>query len=224
MSNCIAYEGERIPWYNGTGSAVVVDEPVVVGNLGIGVALDAIASTATGTVQLCGVVKFIKPTTSGNTFSQGDPVYITVGSGTATAADKDAATGLYFAGFAAEPAVQGDTTVKCRLAPFADEGTRYLTAADTVTLAVADFKSKRLVLTVSKNGTATVNLPAVASTALGASLTMKKTGTAGAITIDGSDSETIDGATTHATCDAQYDVITIVNTGAAWVIQSSNIA
>lgn len=223
MSNTYLKEGESLDFLNGTGSAIVADEPVVVGDYGIGIAASAIGSAATdsGVVNVCGVFTLAK---AAGAIVKGAPVYITVGAGVATAATSVAATGLYFAGRAEVAAASGDATVRCKLMPFSDEGTRYITEADTATLTVADFKSSRCVLTVSKNGTATITLPAVASTKIGASLTMKKTGTAGAITLDGNSSETIDGATTHATCDAQYDVITIVNTGAAWVIQSSNIA
>lgn len=219
-------EGEVISFLNGTGAALVAGAPVVIGGYGIGVVLAAIGSAATdeGEVLISGVWDFIKPVTSGNTFAKGAPVYITVGSGTATAATSVAATGLYFAGFAAAAAAQGDTTVRCILAPFIAEGTRYLTTAVTATLSATDFTSKSLVVTVSTAGTATLNLPAVATIPVGAQLTMTKTGSAGAITIDAADSEEINGATTFAAADAQYDTVTLTNTGTAWFITDRNIA
>lgn len=219
-------EGEVISFLNGTSAALVAGAPVVIGGYGIGVVLAAIGAAATdeGEVLIAGVWDFIKPVTSGNTFAKGDPVYVTVGAGTATAADKDPATGLYFAGFAAAAAAQGDTTVRCILKPFTAEGTKYLTTAVTATLAAADFTSKDLVVSVSTAGTATITLPAVATIPVGANLTIKKTGSAGAITIDADASETIDGATTFAADDAQYDVITLVNTGTEWLMRSKFIA
>ena len=73
-------------------------------------------------------------------------------------------------------------------------------------------------------GVGTLVLPPVAES-VGYSLTIKKvdTGT-NAITIDGNGSETIDGAATLATLDAQWDVVTIACDGTEWFITSSNIA
>lgn len=45
-----------------------------------------------------------------------------------------------------------------------------------------------------------------------------------AITLDGDGSETINGATTNNTADAAYDKITIMSTGAAWLITDKIIA
>lgn len=71
----------------------------------------------------------------------------------------------------------------------------------------------------------TVNLPAVASTQAGDWLKfVKTTSDAQAVTLDGADSETIDGATTLATIDAQYDCATLVSTGSAWVVLNRDIA
>lgn len=223
MSNTYLKEGESLDFLNGTGSAIVADEPVVIGDYGIGISESAIGSAATdsGVVAVCGVYTLAKAAVA---IAKGAPVYITVGAGVATAATSVAATGLYFAGRAEVAAASGDATVRCKLMPFSDEKNRVITEADSVTLTVADFKCARTTLLLSKNGTATVTLPAVASTTIGAILTLKKTGTAGAITLDGNSSETIEGATTHATCDAQNDTVTIQNTGAAWVVIADKIA
>ncbi len=223
MSNTYIKEGESLDFLNGTGSAIVADEPVVVGDYGIGIAASAIGSAATdsGVVNVCGVFTLAKAAVA---IVKGAPVYITVGAGVATAATSVAATGLYFAGRAEVAAASGDTTVRCKLMPFIAEGTRYLTTAVTATLAAADFTSKSLVVTVSTAGTATLNLPAVATIPVGAQITMTKTGSAGAITIDAADSEEINGATTFAAADAQYDTVTLTNTGAAWFITDRNVA
>lgn len=71
----------------------------------------------------------------------------------------------------------------------------------------------------------TVNLPAVADAPAGSRLTFAKTTSdAAAVTLDGASSETIDGSTTLATIDAQYDTATLVSTGAAWIVLSRDIA
>jgi hypothetical protein len=88
----------------------------------------------------------------------------------------------------------------------------------TVTVAQAG------VLVVSNSGTMTLTLPTAASAA-GLEFTfIKATAAAWAITLDGDASETINGATTLATMDAQYDTITIVSNGTAWFVTHRIIA
>lgn len=71
----------------------------------------------------------------------------------------------------------------------------------------------------------TVNLPAVANTQAGDTLTfVKTTAAAFAVTLDGNASETIDGATTLATIDAQYDTAILVSTGSEWIVVARDIA
>lgn len=71
----------------------------------------------------------------------------------------------------------------------------------------------------------TVNLPAVADTQAGDTLTfVKTTSDAQAVTLDGASSETIDGSATLATIDAQYDTAILVSTGAAWIVVARDIA
>lgn len=73
-------------------------------------------------------------------------------------------------------------------------------------------------------GVATLTLPAVASST-GKIITIKKVdASVNAITLDGNGAETIDGAATLATVDAQYDVVTLGCDGTEWHILSSNIA
>ncbi len=70
----------------------------------------------------------------------------------------------------------------------------------------------------------TITLPAVA-TATGKVLTFIRIGAgANALTIDGNAAETIDGAATNATMDAQYDSLTIVCDGTEWFIIARKIA
>lgn len=65
----------------------------------------------------------------------------------------------------------------------------------------------------------TVLLPAVASTRVGKRYTIKKVSSDGnTLTLDANASETIDGSTTKTTT-TQYAGWSIVNTGAAWLIE-----
>ena len=73
MANKFVQEGESVAWTNGTGSAVVSGQVVVLGTTGnatIGVAATDIANGATGTVHLEGV--FTLPKVSGAVFAQGE--------------------------------------------------------------------------------------------------------------------------------------------------------
>lgn len=69
-----------------------------------------------------------------------------------------------------------------------------------------------------------VALPAVADTQAGDRLTfVKTTSDAAAVTLNPSGAETIDGAATLATIDAQFDTAILVSTGAAWVVLARDI-
>lgn len=71
----------------------------------------------------------------------------------------------------------------------------------------------------------TLTLPAVADTQAGDRLTFVKTSAdAFAVTLDGNAAETIDGAGTLATIDAQFDCAVLVSTGSAWVVLNRDIA
>lgn len=99
---------------------------------------------------------------------------------------------------------------------------KWLAATGTQTLTKLDLNK-----TIFCPNTAahTVNLPAVASTQAGDRLIfVKTTSDAQAVTLDGNASETIDGSTTLATIDAQYDCVTIVSTGTAWIVLNRDLA
>lgn len=71
----------------------------------------------------------------------------------------------------------------------------------------------------------TLTLPAVATVRAGGWITVVKTSAAAAaVTLDPNAAETIDGAATLATLDAQYDVATIVCTGSEWIVLNRDIA
>lgn len=70
-----------------------------------------------------------------------------------------------------------------------------------------------------------VTLPAAADTQAGDRLTFVKTTSAAfAATLDGNASENIDGATTLATIDAQYDTAVLVSDGTQWIVLARDIA
>ena len=74
-------------------------------------------------------------------------------------------------------------------------------------------------------GAITLNLPAVATAGYGKRYAIYKTdASVNAITVDPDGAETIDGAGTHTSMNAQWDSITIESTVAGWIILSSKIA
>lgn len=87
----------------------------------------------------------------------------------------------------------------------------------TTTLTNNDF----VVLADPSGGAITVNLPAVASVQPGRQYTVRTTGTTNAVTLDGSGSETIDGATTKALASGAIHGATIVSDGTAWYTVTS---
>lgn len=104
-----------------------------------------------------------------------------------------------------------------RRAPLTNR-TKTVTATTTLTAEDAG------VVFAANTGAITLNLPAAASSTGVWFTVIKTTSAAFAVTIDGNASETINGSTTHATIDAQYDTITIHCNGTAWFISSSIIA
>lgn len=99
--------------------------------------------------------------------------------------------------------------------------TKSLAATGTITLTRYDLWKTIL---INNSGTQTINLPAIAQTQAGDRLYfLKTTAAAAAATLDGNASENIDGSTTLATIDAQYDTATLVSTGTEWIVLSRDI-
>ena len=163
-----------------------------------------------------------------DTLALGDGEAFVLGSNGAQ--DLSISTAITVAGLtAAEPKIvltdgsDGDIT----LTPGTTGLTRLIAGAPTVTA-----KTTTATLTVAEGGIITVTtavawiatLPAAFGNA-GLWYTFKKTdAAANALTIDGSGVETIDGAATNATVDAQYDTMTIVCDGSNWHIIAKEIA
>lgn len=133
-----------------------------------------------------------------------------------------------------------------RIVDIADSSTQPEALTSTVAVQVEMVHAKRSggVRTLAATGNQTINnvdvgklvivpntanltlaLPGVANVPLNGEITFfKSTSQANPITLDPNASETIDGSTTVATMDAQYDTITIINLGAAWGIKCQKIA
>lgn len=81
-----------------------------------------------------------------------------------------------------------------------------------------------VIVASSAGGAFTITLPAVAN-AEGMILTViKDDAAANAVTLDGNGAETINGAATVATIDAQYDTITLYCDGTEWFIIAQKLA
>lgn len=81
------------------------------------------------------------------------------------------------------------------------------------------------VLLIANTAARTLTLPAAATVRAGGWIRVVKTSSAAAaVTLDGNASETIDGAATLATLDAQYDCAHLLCTGSEWIVLSRDIA
>lgn len=99
--------GKVLQYTNASGSTITAETPVVVGTL-VGVVLDDIANTATGSVAIEDVWELTKAT--GVAISQGASVYLTAtNTVTTTATDND------YIGKAFLAAATGDATVQVKL-------------------------------------------------------------------------------------------------------------
>lgn len=225
MSNTYLKEGESLDFLNGTGSAIVADEPVVVGDYGIGIAASAIGSAATdsGVVNVCGVFTLAKAAVA---IVKGAPVYITVGAGTATAATSVAANGLYFAGRAEVAAASGDTTVRCILMPFTSEGAREITLAATGNqiLSLDNFlNGAALTVKVPNTGALSVTFPLMSTIPNGMPVLITKTAAdAAAITIAANASDSLVGST--GTVDAANDRVLLFTKSGGPIVVATVIA
>lgn len=104
-----------------------------------------------------------------------------------------------------------------------DEPINRKDAAKSAAYTVTDTDPDVFTLDAS-SGAFTITLPTAADND-GRTLTFIKTDSStNAITLDGEGSETIDGNTTVATMDAQYDTITIYCDGTEWFIVAQKIA
>ncbi|NJL19485.1 MAG: DUF2190 family protein [Bdellovibrionaceae bacterium] len=211
--------GDSRAWVNDTGVAVSSGDVVRIGQERMAIATVDIAISGTGIVDHGGVHRLAK--VASTAIAQGARVYW-------DATEEEVTTtilGNYYLGRAFRAAGADDTTVDVRLEAFSQEGPRYVTSGSaTPALGIADFLGGGVAITLSVAGAATLTLPSVADIPVGATLLTKKTGSAGAITIDPAGSETINGGSTHATQDAQNDLAMWVNTGAAWILGPSVIA
>lgn len=223
------HEGEIINWLNDTGTAVVSGQLVLIPSQQVAVATVDIADAASGSVRVCGVHTMINASVA---IVADDPIYVTLG--VTPAATNVPTTSNYFFGWA-ERSADSATTVKVRLAPFCESpnqgvaglGTHSVSSASAVTLTVATHFRNRAVCAViaSAAGTQAIATPALAEIIpQGALLFVKKTGSAGAVTITAGTGTTIVGGATVADQDAQNDLSLYMFVGTEWLRVSSVIA
>jgi len=104
-------EGKVISWTNGTGSDVTSGSTILLSGGKAGVALVDIANGATGAVAVEEVYSIAKKTGAGETFSQGQGVYLSATAGTAT----QSTTGTTLVGYAFDAALSAAATVNVKL-------------------------------------------------------------------------------------------------------------
>ena len=191
----------------------------------MGIVQADVASGAEGEAHTTGVHVLTK--TAGTAAVAGSPAYWNATTEKVVMAPAAAAAGVYFIGHFYAGAIAAAVTCEVVLDGFAAEPPRQLTLAATgaQTITVADLLGGDLTLIVPNTAALTVTLPSVAAVPPGALLRVRKTtADAAAVTLDAAGSETIAGATTHATIDAANDMALFQNTGAAWVLLDSAIA
>lgn len=188
------------------------------GRAGVVAGLQAIASGDAMCLYLAGI--FALAAASGVTFAKGEAVYWDASANTAINTANIGA-GDFFVGFAEVAKVSGQLVVQTDINPV-NKPRQAKTVAAAVTLGVSDLDST--IFADTQAGAFTITLPPVAS-CLGRRLTFIRAGTGtNAVTLDADASETIDGATTHATMDAARDTLTIEAAAAGWFLICSRIA
>ena len=124
-------------------------------------------------------------------------------------------------------AVDSTNTARARCQPIAGlsgvyEGQPAVTLADASATLTLDHMNR--VLSMANTAARTLTLPAAATVRAGSWVRVVKTSAdAFAVTLDGNGAETIDGATTYAGIDAQYDTACLLCTGSEWIILSRDI-
>ena len=228
MSNNWIKQGHTIAWNNSSGAEAVIDQFVQVGfdRVGVVTGKAPIAADDIGTVCVDGVFRVAKAAVA---IVADEKIYIVLGiAGSAAATNVVSATN-YFLGYAEADAASGDAYVNVRLAPFREEGPRYIISATTpLALGVGALLSGECHVEGTTNGAQTVTLPAIASVPVGTKFSVLNNGSANARTIDPNASEAIGvpGATstTHATLDAVGDYAEFVSNGTAWYTGNTRIS
>jgi hypothetical protein len=125
-------------------------------------------------------------------------------------------------------AVEGTNLARVRCMPVLQlgggyEGLPLVSLADASATLTLDHINRTLLIANSTGRTLT--LPPAATARAGAWVRVVKTSAAAAaVTLDGYSTETIDGATTYAGIDAQYDCALLLCTGSGWVVLSRDLA
>jgi len=124
-------------------------------------------------------------------------------------------------------AVEATNLARVRCQPVASlsgilDNSPIVTLADANATLTLDHVNR--VLLIGNTAARTLTLPAVASVRAGGWIQVVKTSAAlFAVTLDGNAAETIDGAATLATIDAQYDTALLLCTGSEWIVLNRDI-
>jgi hypothetical protein len=183
-----------------------------------GVRVADVAADIMGAVRTRGIYDAVAAT--GVTFLIGETVFWDVSANTAINS-ADTALEDFPIGTAIAAKASGVLVVRVDLNNHLSRQ-KILETAAAITLTAADLGAT--VYGDTQAGAFSITLPTAAST-IGGRFTFIRAGTGtNALTIDGSGSETINGAATHATMDAIYDTITIESNGTVWRVISSVLA
>ena len=229
MSTKYVKPGHVISWDNDTGSDVAVNQVVLIPGQQVAVAEAAIANGYNGPVIVDGIVNLASAAV---TITADDPIYCALG--TSPACTNVPTTALYFIGWAEKDAASA-AGVNVRLAPFsqtpnlgvAGRGTHSISSASSITVAVATHLTGYPILGIiaSAAGAQAIAFPALAEIIpQGSLIWVKKTGSAGAVTITAGTGTTIVGGATVADQDAQNDYSLYMFVGTEWLRIASVIA
>ena len=220
------HPGDTISWDNDTGSDVANNSVVLIPGDRLGVAVAAITNGTTGPVVVSGVIRLASAAV---TIVADDPLYATLGASPAVTNVPTSTN--YFIGWAEKDAASAAGAL-IRLAPFAQAPIAFqkqtpsvTSSASAITLTAGSFKTVIHAVIASAAGTQAVATPALAEGIMqGQLLFVKKTGSAGAVTITAGTGTTILGNATLATLDAQNDKILLIFIGTDWIDATTLIA
>jgi hypothetical protein len=149
----------------------------------------------------------------------GDPIKATADGVGVKAGDGDA-----YAAIALEPATADGAIIRVLIQQVNSCSVGGATnSTNSITLTAAQLSGKVYTLIASYAGAVALAIPGAATVTTGTRFCLKKTGSAGAVTITPA-AGTISGGATHAACDAQNDTAEWVAIGTDWVLIDSTIA
>ena len=218
MAHKYRQSGKKVDFTNTTGSAITDGDLVVLAEQA-GIAIESIATSAIGTIQISGVFQVVKD--AGEAWTQGQKVYY-------NSTDKfkvAIALGDSFVGYAAVASASASVIGQVRLAPFSEEIGREVSAAATgaQSLVVADCTSGNVIVHVPNTAALTLSLPSIAVVPDSCVITVhKNSADAEIVTVGVDGSETLIGATGQI--DADNDRATVRKSDTGFQVEYATIA